>query len=107
MILSRAVLYGIYLLQPPPPPAEEDVNYWASQYSTVADSDSACLTAGKVLTGNVNATTGLELPGVGVLSECVSVSRCPGVLDDPVAPFTRTISCGFDNTDKQVRIITA
>ena len=72
----------------------------------MADHDVACATAGNIInqaTGNVNATgDGYELAGVGVLSECVSVSRCSGLLDDPYAPIVRTIACGFDTEDQQV-----
>ena len=90
--------------QPDPDRTNADTSKWTNVWETVADSDTACQTAGRVLTGNENAT-GYVVPGIGVLSECVSVSRCLRLLDDPYAPLTRTIACGFDTNDHQVLVI--
>ena len=44
----------------------------------------------------------IELPGIGNLSECVTLNRCGALLDDIYAPLQTTAFCGFDETEQQM-----
>ena len=45
-----------------------------------------------------------ELPGLGLLTECVSLDSCPSVLDNPRAPENQTLICGFDEQKSLLKI---
>ena len=45
-----------------------------------------------------------ELPGLGLLTECVGLDSCPGVLDNPRAPENQTLICGFDEQKSLLKI---
>ena len=48
--------------------------------------------------------TGIELPGLGVLSHCVPIDTCPSLLDDSYAPINQILPCGFDTGKKIMKI---
>ena len=64
-------------------------------------SDRNCATQ---LKQDPNNQTFANIPGIGNLTECVPLNRCPTVLDNPLAPSNQTITCGFDS-DSQLLMI--
>ena len=47
---------------------------------------------------------GIDLPGLGTLSECVTLDACPAILDNSNAPLNQTLPCGFDTERKKMKI---
>jgi len=47
---------------------------------------------------------GIDLPGLGTLSECVTLDSCPAILDNSNAPLNQTLPCGFDTERKIMKI---
>jgi len=39
---------------------------------------------------------GIDLPGLGSLTDCVALDSCPAILDNSNAPHNQTLPCGFD-----------
>ena len=47
---------------------------------------------------------GIDLPGLGTLSECVTMDACPAILDNSNAPLNQTLPCGFDTERRIMKI---
>ena len=48
--------------------------------------------------------SGIELPGLGSLTDCVALDSCPAILDNSNAPLNQTLPCGFDQERKIMKI---
>ena len=45
-----------------------------------------------------------NIPGINATATCVGIDRCPGVVDNPQAPTTHIVACGFDDTDNMMMV---
>ena len=79
-----------------PPPLDQETINTVNDYlrAKVSDGVANCAPYGQFV----------SLPGVGELSQCVSLSRCSSLMDTEDAPITRTIACGFDESLNQVMV---
>ena len=47
---------------------------------------------------------GFDLPGFGLLSQCVAINQCSELLNNANAPLNQTLPCGFDKKQSMMKI---
>ena len=94
------------------PKYESDTFFVDTVYTSFKVADSDCSAIGVSAVGlsyyyNLTANSANALTtekGPGVLSECVTIDSCPSLLNNPTAPATTVIPCGFDEQQSVVKI---